>query len=307
MKFLFSLLFIYSYSAHALNHCAKDAAKFCQGVEQGRGQLARCLSDYQPQLDPNCARELKDFKNKTGKQNPCFEDLAEYCVDIPTDPEKLIYCLLKNENRLSSTCSADFKKKKGNFIVKDICAQDITNLCYPEVSAPTGSITKCLFQNKAKLSKFCQKDIELRMANMRKTNACFDETEKYCKTQVKVIDIQECLEKKLTTLTPGCKVLVEREKKKSDANPCYKDLVRHCRPGISTSQQHECLKINESDLSHTCRQFQAVEQEKVNKMVEFCEKDRLKCCANAPFKDGMILKCLKENKTKISLQCSKLL
>src|SRR5690606_21285112 len=94
MKYSFLLLLIWSFSGLA-NECAEDANKYCQGIDPGRGQIARCLSDYANQLSPNCLKELRSYKTKTGEMNPCFEDLAEFCQDIPNG--KLQYCLLKNE------------------------------------------------------------------------------------------------------------------------------------------------------------------------------------------------------------------
>ena len=111
MKFLATLLLLISMGAQA-SECAQDAKKFCAGTDPGKGQLAKCLDDYQGQLSPACTKELKDFKTKTEKKNPCFEDLADFCATIPTDNRKLEYCLLKNESRLGAKCSADFKKKK---------------------------------------------------------------------------------------------------------------------------------------------------------------------------------------------------
>lgn len=306
MKIFASLLLLLSLGVQA-NECAKDATKFCSGIEPGKGQLAKCLSDYQSQLSPACAKELKTFKVTTGQKNPCHEDLAEFCADIPVDERKIAYCLLRNENRLSATCSADFKKKKGNLLVKDTCAQDIVNNCYTTLSEPEAATTRCLIRNKTKLSGFCQRNVDKKIVEFKKSNPCFDETEKYCPTQVQFVDIHECMEKKLNVLTPACKKVVQDEINKDKANPCYMDLRRHCKKGISSSEQHRCLTINEKELSNSCRQFRSVEAQKLKKMVDTCESDRLKLCPKAPFQNGMVLKCLKQNITKVTPACKALL
>ncbi|MBA2403711.1 MAG: hypothetical protein H0V66_02985 [Bdellovibrionales bacterium] len=306
MKFLAALLLLVSMGSEA-NECARDAKKFCGGTEPGKGQLAKCLGDYQAQLSPACAKELKDFKAKTGKKNPCFEDLAEFCEDIPTDNRKLEYCLLKNENRLGSSCSADFKKKKPNIIVKDVCAQDIVNTCYTTLSEPEAATTRCLIKNRVKLSGFCQKMVDKKITEMKKGNPCFDETEKYCQTQTQFVDIHMCMEKKLNVLTPACKKVVQDEINKEKANPCYMDLRKHCKVGLTAADQHRCLGLNEKELSNSCRQFRIVESDKIKKMVDLCENDRLKLCPKAPFQNGMILKCLKENILKVTPACKALL
>jgi Golgi apparatus protein 1 len=306
MKLLVVAFFLSSFMAYA-NECAKDAKKYCEGVDPGKGQLARCLTDYKDNLSPACAKELKDYKDKIGKKNPCFEDLAEFCTDVPSDPENYQICLLKYENRLGPKCAADFKKKKGNLIVRNVCAQDIANSCYSELSGPDGAVTKCLIRNKKKLGGFCQKNLEKKITEMRKANPCFDETEKYCPKEVKFVDIQDCLSKKVKVLTPNCKKLVENEEGRMKANPCYRDLITHCKPGLNPKAQSDCLTLNEEHISNACKQFRVNESAKVKKMVELCEEDRLKLCKDAPFKDGAVAKCLRQNKTKVSPACKKLL
>jgi hypothetical protein len=306
MKCLIALILMMSFAANA-NECAQDEKKYCQGVDPGQGQIARCLSDYEANLTPACAKKLKVFKAEANKKNPCFEDLSEYCADIPSDPLNYEFCLIKNESRLNAKCSADFKAKKGRIITRNVCAQDIANTCYKEISGPEGSVNRCLFKNKTKLSGFCQKNVDKKIADLRAGNPCFDETEKYCPTQISFIDIQDCLAKKVATLTPQCKPLVANELDKMKANPCYRDLRTHCRPGLSPSDQHHCLSINDNVISNACKQFRATEENKANKMVDLCEQDRLKLCKDAPFKDGAVVKCLRLNKAKVSAGCQKFL
>lgn len=304
MKFL--ILLLITFSAFG-SECDQDQKKYCQGVDPGRGQLARCLSDYADYLSPACAKTLKEYKAKTIAKNPCAEDLADLCADIPSDPLNFDYCLLRNETKLSAKCAADFKGKKGRLIVRNVCAQDIATTCYSKLSEPDGAVTRCLIQNKAKLGGFCQKNIEARIAQMRKSNPCYDETEKYCPTQVKFIDIQDCLAKRVSTLTPNCKKVVTNEIEKMKANPCFRDLRTHCKPGLNPKDQSDCLTLNENHLSNACRQFRVLEKDRVGKMEKLCEQDRLKLCKDAEFKNGAITKCLRKNKAQVSPACAALL
>lgn len=306
MKLFYSLALLLSFMASA-NECAQDAKKLCAGIEPGKGQLAKCLQDYATELSPNCAKELKSFRTKTAKMNPCFEDLADLCVDIPTESRKLEYCLLKNETKLSSTCANDFKSKKIQLMVRDVCAQDVVNYCFPQISQPEGAINHCLIRNRQKLSVLCKKNIEKQISKMKAANPCFDATESFCPKEVKFADIQACLEKKLNLLPTACKKLVQTEIDKSHANPCYKDLTRHCVPGLNINEQHRCLSLNEKELSRECRQYRNVEKEKIDKMVTLCEADRLKFCPTAPFQNGMVAKCLRQNKAKLTKTCADLL
>lgn len=306
MKVIATLMLLLSFGAMA-NVCDPDVKKFCQGTDPGRGQIAKCLEENKAQLSSACAADLKQFKAKTLQKNPCFEELAEFCVDIPSDNRKLEYCLIKNESRLGQRCLADLKKKKPAIMIKDVCALDIVNTCYTTVSESEAATNRCLIKNKAKLSGFCQKKTDAKISEMKKSNPCFEETEKHCPTQTSFADIHECMAKKVASLTPNCKKVVDEEISKEKANPCYADLRRHCKKGLSASDQHRCLTINEKELTNSCRQFRVTEASKVSKMVDLCEKDRLKLCPKAPFQNGMILKCLKENAAKVSPACKALL
>jgi Fe-S cluster biosynthesis and repair protein YggX len=304
MKYLLTLTFLISTASYA-NKCAEDTKKFCPGVDPGRGQIARCLSDYANEVTPECLKEMKSFEKKVADMNPCYQDLAEFCTSVPNG--KLQYCLLKNEKKLSPKCSSDFKKKKGNIIVQDVCSQDIVENCYSTITEPEGSTLKCLIKSRSNLSGFCGKAIDKRVAQMKKNNPCYDEIEKHCPTQIRFIDIQECMEKKVSALTPACKVVINKETKKGQDNACYKDLLRHCRKGLSVDEQHRCLLVNEKELSMACKKKRQNDAQKVEKMISLCESDRLKFCSKVPQANGAVLKCLKENKKKIDKKCSELL
>lgn len=303
MKVFILAVMLLPFSIEA-SSCFQDGKKFCPGVDQGKGQLARCLDDFKDQLSADCAKELKGFKQKARALNPCFEDLVELCSDIPAKGNRAEYCLLKNESRLSQTCSSDFKQKKGKIMVKNVCAQDIVNHCYKEVSESDGAINHCLVRNRIKLAPFCQKKVDASIEKMKKGNPCFETTLKFCPDKVKRVDIQDCLEKKISALPETCKSVVLNEKRKAQENPCYRDLVKHCVPNLGPHEQHQCLVINESVLSSACRQYRAIESQNIKKMAKLCEPDRIKFCKDETPKNGRILKCLRKNKAKLSKKCA---
>ncbi len=303
--FFFSLLF--SASTFAAGNCGPDVQKFCAAVELGNGQVAKCLAGFKDNLSPACAKELNLHVNNTSKKIPCYMDYADHCADIPADAQKRDLCLLKNEGRLTPACSKDFKTRKPTLIVKNECAQDIVNLCYPQIAAQEGAINHCLIQNRTKLSKFCQVNIDTKIAGLKKSNPCFEDTMKQCPSAVKVIDIQECLEKKIPSLSQSCQKIVQHEQKKAQKNPCYKDLVRNCRANISPSEQASCLTLNDRALSSQCKHYRVQEGAKLERMVKDCEKDRLKFCSKEPMKNGRVVKCLRKNKASVSPACKVLL
>lgn len=300
MKSFLLFLVLFQQTAFGSN-CTKDIKKFCQEVPPGRGQTMKCLEDYSPSLSPACSKELKDFKKTTLLKNPCFNDVGEFCPTVNGDNIK--FCLLKNESKLSEICSKDFKAKKPAMFGKEKCSQEIAGLCFTELSGPAGSVNRCLIKNRAKLPLLCQKEVDEKIASFRKKNPCFDDVEKHCPTQVRPHEIHECLEKNVTKLTPVCKTQTQKEIAFAAANPCYLDLMKHCRPGINSSQQKQCLSLNAREVSNSCQQFMTTQKDKSKKRKEACEADRAKFCSGIPLKGGMITKCLKENKAKLSTNC----
>lgn len=307
MKYLSVLVATLFSLGVAANPCSNDQKQFCSSVEAGKGQMAKCLSDYEGQLSPACKAELKEFKLKSKKRNPCFEDLVEYCPDIPSEKSKIEICLLKNESRLSSVCSADFSKKKGKILVGNVCAQDIALTCYNEMKSEDGLLTRCLIKNQNTLSRFCKDKVDKQIKKLRESNACFDDTEKYCQGITKFVDIHPCLVKNKTKLSPSCQSIVDKEEKKIATLPCYMDLKRHCIPNLNPQAQERCLEINKEHLSNKCNQFREVQKNKVQRMVTDCESDRLKFCKDVPLEGGKVTKCLRQKKTQLSPACQKLL
>lgn len=299
-------LALFSFGAMA-NPCSKDQKQFCSSVEPGKGQIAKCLSDYEGQLSPACKSELKEFKAKSKKRNPCFEDLVEYCSDVPADKFKIEVCLLKNENRLSPSCASDFRGKKGKIITGNVCAQDVADNCYSEVKSDDGMVTRCLIKNQDKLAKFCKDKVQKQVKKMRDSNPCFDDTEKLCQGLAKFVDIHPCLVKNRKKLSAQCLVRVETEEKRIATSPCYMDLKQHCVSNLNPEEQDRCLEVNKEHLSNKCSQFREVRNNNAQKMVTACEADRLKFCSKEPFAGGKITKCLKKVTSQLSHECKKLI
>lgn len=304
MRLLALLCLVLTSTAYA-SRCEADKRKFCHNLTGARGEIARCLSEHAHELAPDCAKELKDFKLKASQKNPCFQELADYCSDVPNTQPNLNYCLMNNESRLGQRCLSDFTKKKQQMLKQDVCAKDIISVCYPEIKGPNGSITRCLIKQKSKLTKVCKDVTEKMITKMRISNPCFDDTEKHCPTQVRVPDIQECLEKKLKDLKPSCRLIVQTEMDLAKANPCYKDVRKLCRPGVTPEEQNSCLELSHQEVSQACKDYRKSEAEKIEKMRVSCELDRLKLCKDVPFRDGLIVRCLQNNKARLTNDCRK--
>ena len=47
--------------------CAGDIEKFCKGVKEGEGRIARCLAEHTSELTPGCEKQVEWVKSKVKK------------------------------------------------------------------------------------------------------------------------------------------------------------------------------------------------------------------------------------------------
>jgi hypothetical protein len=93
----------------------------------------------------------------------------------------------------------------------------------------------------------------------------------------------------------------------ADRGSCSKDIAKFCKdvkPG--GGRILDCLKQHEKDLSAACKEQVTKREEKAEKSGELsqaCKGDVDKLCKDVKLGGGRILKCLKENESKLSAQC----
>ncbi len=102
----------------------------------------------------------------------------------------------------------------------------------------------------------------------------------------------------------------------ADRNACSADIAKFCqgiKPGALPLM--ECLEKHENELSSACKEFEATmggrgaeRGEKTREKINFrqaCLSDMNKFCSNANPTQGGMLKCLNDNKKKVSAACNK--
>jgi len=93
--------------------CAEDRAKFCAGVEKGKGRIAECLQKNESQLSEKCKKRVERRKQRKEKrqaelQAACGSDISSLC----SGEERPVKCLRKNKEKVSEGCKSFLKSKK---------------------------------------------------------------------------------------------------------------------------------------------------------------------------------------------------
>ncbi|GIL17366.1 MAG: hypothetical protein BroJett040_11170 [Oligoflexia bacterium] len=86
--------------------------------------------------------------------------------------------------------------------------------------------------------------------------------------------------------------------------PCHDDIQKFCKdvqPG--EGRMAKCMKDNKDKFSKACQDHMAQMKEAVKEGKEACYEDIKKLCADVKPGGGRIIKCLNENKDKLSDTC----
>lgn len=86
--------------------------------------------------------------------------------------------------------------------------------------------------------------------------------------------------------------------------PCKADRENLCS-GVEAGEGRiaKCMKENESKLSEGCRSWREARKGHMKGVKAACEDDVEKVCGDVKAGQGAIMKCLKENRDKVSEGC----
>ncbi|HTO96586.1 MAG TPA: cysteine rich repeat-containing protein [Myxococcales bacterium] len=92
--------------------CREDVEKFCGGVNQGRGAIARCLRGHASQLSEPCKKHLAEVKRKAQAtraayekiQMACAVDEQRFCSGVDVGGGAMAACLKKHQPELAVDC-----------------------------------------------------------------------------------------------------------------------------------------------------------------------------------------------------------
>lgn len=94
--------------------CAADAAKLCQGMQPGGGQVGKCLREHAGELSPECKDSMGKMKGKARSfRQACGKDARTFCKDEKRGGGRIVKCLTQHQDELSPACKELMSKPIG--------------------------------------------------------------------------------------------------------------------------------------------------------------------------------------------------
>lgn len=181
----------------ALSVCAGELSTMCGSVEAGNGKKMRCLLQNQDQLSADCDAAVKIRMQSRGGRLGEVEMAQVQPAQVQPAPAP------------SSTPVpvANPKAVKSARINKKACKAELATLC----STTTGSRTKCLIANEAKLGPECAAAVAVSKQTREVAKAaCVTDAAKLCGS-ARGAERMQCLEANKPKLTPACLARVEKK------------------------------------------------------------------------------------------------
>jgi hypothetical protein len=154
--------------------CRADAQRLCQGVEAGKGRVARCLKENEAQVSHECkahmARTHEAMRERMAAFNEaCKGDVAQHCASVDPGKGRVAACLRKHETALSEPCREQLAQMDAQHAhrharmreVAEPCKDDAQQHC-AQTRPGGGRVARCLKDNEAKLSAPCREALQPR-------------------------------------------------------------------------------------------------------------------------------------------------
>jgi Skp family chaperone for outer membrane proteins len=94
--------------------CAEDAARLCNGVQQGEGRVAKCLKEHSNELSPACKDNIREMKEEIQNfKEACKDDAKKLCKDERPGGGRILQCLKQHEGELSPACKEVMEQPRG--------------------------------------------------------------------------------------------------------------------------------------------------------------------------------------------------
>ena len=87
--------------------CSEDIAKYCKGLQPGKGSIVKCLQENESKLSDQCRARLKESRKRLETaREVCAADVRKFCKGIKPGGGRIAKCLAQHAGELSPECCA---------------------------------------------------------------------------------------------------------------------------------------------------------------------------------------------------------
>lgn len=282
--------------------CKEDSDKFCNNIFAQDGGVASCLASVKKDLTGKCRAQLDrvlrdkayDYRYDPMLYTACKDDAKTVCGDTEPGQGRVIACMREKRFQLSWDCQAQvFRQEKetegdirASVRLFHACQADKNKFC-KDVDPGNNQAKECLEDNRDKegFSKECRVEIEKLMERRARDfrleggvmNECGDDMLEKCGVSVDELTRKSTPEELAATQKSVVRCLQD-----------FREELRfHCRAEVS-----KLMKRASSDIRFDTG------------LADACAKDRAELCPNVQAGSARVIRCLEDQRTKLSGECA---
>jgi len=278
--------------------CKADAEKYCNAsnIFPEPGAVLTCLREVKDKLSDVCQAEVtrtqlggaKDFKIDAMLNELCSADAEKVCNDVTPGEGRVQECLRQHRDALSWDCQEELFRQEVenaddmrlNYVLFRKCTRDKQKFC-SDVKYGNARVKECLEDNRNKpdFSAECRGEFESMMSR-RATDFRLDaKLRELCKD-----DIEE---------------VCGYEKDSLDSIAGYDGRVIECLQDY----KEELITPACKDRVHKLTERASQDVRMDRPLADACYEDRQRLCEGVTPGDARVLRCLQDNREKLTYEC----
>lgn len=278
--------------------CKSDAEKYCNAsnIFPEPGAVLTCLREVKDKLADVCQREVlrtqlsaaKDFKLDAMLNELCSADAEKLCNDVTPGEGRVQECLRTKRDQLSWDCQEELFRQEVenaddmrlNYVLFRKCTRDKQKFC-SDVKYGNARVKECLEDNREKpdFSAECRAEFD-GMMSRRATDFRLDaKLRELCKD-----DIEE---------------VCGYEKDSLDSIAGYDGRVIECLQDY----KEELITPACKDRVHKLTERASQDIRMDRPLADACYEDRQRLCEGIVPGDARVLRCLQDNRDKLTYEC----
>eukprot|EP00878_Enallax_costatus_P015261 GHUV01015979.1.p1 GENE.GHUV01015979.1~~GHUV01015979.1.p1 ORF type:complete len:801 (+),score=251.73 GHUV01015979.1:135-2405(+) len=276
--------------------CADDANKYCNMTwfsGYRNGSVIACLRDIRDKLKPECKKQVfkvqldasYDYRVDQTLHEACRKDAETLCPGVKLGGGRIQECLKKQRLKLGWDCSAELFRKE----VEDTddirlsirlfreCLADKKQYC-ADVAPGQAMAKQCLEEHIDQLSHSCRAEMESVIEQRVRIFRLDSRLRKACQSEI----YNTCAYLgDMDTLSDYDEVVVN----------CLQDFASELKSQACRMQVHKYVELAAQDIRFDVP------------LADACYEDRQKLCANVPPGSARVIRCLQNNRDKLSGVC----